>query len=107
MQPLLALFDRGACEPEEGQTVPARAGDRDRDGAERGIVLVVIAESVCQGFDQNGPSFPLPSEYGASERQAVILFPAIAVSSGGSDRLAVDSKEVWRGKLRKSASRAI
>src|ERR1022692_1498306 len=54
MLPLLSTLSRRTGEAKEGQPVPAGAGHRHRNGAERRIRLVLIAESLRQHFDQDG-----------------------------------------------------
>src|ERR1039458_8495253 len=96
MSPLLPLPARGTRKPEECQTVPACAGDRHGDRAQRGIMPVLIPESFRQDLNQNGPSFPLPAEQRARQGQAAILFPAILPSARHPDRFAAHRKEVAR-----------
>src|SRR5579862_4778264 len=99
MQSLLVRYARGAREPEECEAVPARARDRNRDCAERGVMPVLTAESPGKDLDQNRPSFPLPAEHSTRKRQAAILLPTIPVPSRCLDPLAAYRKEVSRRDL--------
>src|ERR1700722_20101178 len=94
---LLPLPACGTCEPEEGQTIPASAGDLHRDRAERGISPVLISEPFCQDFHKNGPPLPVPAEHRARQREATIQLSAIPVPWCCMDALAANVKEVsWR-----------
>src|ERR1700693_1722680 len=97
--PLLPFPSRGTREPEECQAVPARAGDRHREGAERGIMPVFIPESFGEDFHQQGPSSPLPAEQSARQRQPAILLAAVPVPSCRPHALAVHRQEVARRHL--------
>jgi len=57
---------------------------------------VLIAESLREDFDQNGPSFPLPREQSARQGQAAILFAPIPVPSRRPHAFPAHGKEVWR-----------
>src|SRR5258708_9821746 len=78
--PLLALATRGACKPEEGQTVPASAGDRNGDRAERGIMPVLMPESLREDLHQNRAPLPFPGDQSARQRQPPIWAPPILTS---------------------------
>src|ERR1700681_2127179 len=72
---LLALPAGRARKSEEGQAVPASAGNRCRNRAERGILPVLMPESLREHLHQNRPPFPFPSKQCARQRQAAILLP--------------------------------
>src|ERR1022692_2236801 len=96
MSPLLPLPARGTRQPEECQTVPACTGNRHGYRAERGIMPVLIPESLGEDLDQNVPSFPFPAEQSARQGQAAVRFPAILPSARHPDRFAAHDKEVAR-----------
>src|ERR1039458_962364 len=96
MSPLLPLPARGTRQPEECQTVPACTGDRHGYRAERGIMPVLIPESLGEDLDQNVPSFPFPAEQRTRQGQAAILFLAILPSARHPDRFDAHDKEVAR-----------
>src|SRR4051794_26670890 len=90
----LFLFARLTGQSEEGQTVPACAGDRGCDGAERRVVAVLIPEPLRENLHQYGSSFPLPTEQNAGQRQPAILVRAIPVPGRCLERPACDGEEV-------------
>src|ERR1700676_266216 len=71
---LLALPAGRARKSEEGQAVPASAGNRCRNRAERGILPVLMPESLREHLHQNRPPFPSPSKQCARQRQVAVFF---------------------------------
>ena len=92
---LLSLYGR-SCQPEEGQAIPAGAGDRDSDCAKGRIRLVLIAEPFRQNLHQNRSSFPLSPENRPRQREATVLLTAILVRWSRLDLLHVHAEEVFR-----------
>src|SRR5439155_23619693 len=96
---LLPLRSPFAGQSEEGQAVPASAGDGNRNRAQRGIVPVLKPEPLRQDLDQNGSSFPLPAEQGARQGQAAIRWPSISLSRCGADWFAAHVEEVSQSSV--------
>src|ERR1035441_5746238 len=61
-----------AGQPEEGQAVPAGAGDGHGNRTERRVMPVLKPEPIRQNLDQKGPPLALPAEQRARQGQAVI-----------------------------------
>src|ERR1035437_6744340 len=90
---LLPFPARRTGKPEECQSVPAGAGDRSGDRAERGIMPVLIPESLRQNLHQDAPSLPLAREQGARQGEAVVLGRASGVGGRCLDARTTDVKE--------------
>src|ERR1035438_5760938 len=66
-----------AGQPEEGQAVPAGAGDGHGNRTERRVMPVLKPEPIRQNLDPTGPPLPLPAVQAARQkRQAEYLLSA-------------------------------
>src|ERR1019366_6596388 len=91
---LLPFPARRTGKPEECQSVPAGAGDRSSDRAERRIRPVLIPESLRQNLHQDAPSLPLAREQGAGQGETVVLWWAGGVGGRCLHARASDVKEI-------------
>src|ERR1035441_7252747 len=90
------LHGRGARKPKNArpcQRVPLTA---TAIRTERCIVPVFIPKSLHQDLHQKGPSFPLPAEQNARQRQTAIRLPPIPVGGCCLDALPAHGQEVSR-----------
>src|SRR5271157_2581996 len=87
------LLSPVAGQPEEGEAVPAGAGDGHGNGAERGVTPVLKPEPIRENLDQKGPPFPLPAEQGARQGQAAIDWEAVPLAGRGADWFALHREE--------------
>src|SRR5579871_5855446 len=65
-----------AREPEEGQTIPARAGDFARNGAQRAVAFGLILEFVVEDRDDDAAIIELAGQHGSRNRQPRVPGPA-------------------------------
>src|ERR1035437_6410606 len=93
---MFPLPTSGPRQSEKREPVPARTCDRNRDRAERGVLLVLKTEPLRKDFNQNCPPSPFPAEHGSWQRQPTILLP---VPSRRLHCLAADVKKVSRRDL--------
>src|SRR5579872_5242441 len=87
-----------SCEAEEDQSIPAGTGDVRGYGAERRVMLIAAAESVCEDFDQNRSSLPDAAQHRTREGQSAVVLTRL-FASNGTNGLTANRKEARRRSL--------